>query len=232
MRSPDGRPGSATCTHQQYTRRPPGRTSTAPASPTSQTPSAPRSGTSPVRACSSRASWPTRSPSSPSADRSGAVPRPRARPHDVGAAARVELRDRPGVGEQRQPDRERQRLEREQAAPAVAMNGTVCATVVSVQVRPRPRSRRASARGRQWTAAVSGRAERRSPARDRAAQDHELGVERQLGDLARLALALGDHRVVARVELAAELGDGALAARRRPRRSTPRASSGQWCPCG
>ena len=61
------RRASARCTHQQCTRRPPGATSSAPASPTSQTPSAPRSSTSPVRACSSRASWPTRSPSSPSA---------------------------------------------------------------------------------------------------------------------------------------------------------------------
>src|SRR4051794_9474013 len=83
IRSAEGRPGSrgeargeppggeTGWTHQQCTRCPPGRTSSAPASPTSHVPSAPRSMTSPVRACSSRASWPTRSPSRPSAVRSG-----------------------------------------------------------------------------------------------------------------------------------------------------------------
>ena len=67
-----GRSASVARTHQQCTRRPPPRTSSAPASPTSQTPSAPRSITSPVRACNSRASWPTRSPSRPSAVASAA----------------------------------------------------------------------------------------------------------------------------------------------------------------
>ena len=69
---PGGQLGSSrTCTQKQCTRRPPGRTSSAPASPTSHVPRRPRSGTRPVRACTSRASWPTRSPSSPSAVRSG-----------------------------------------------------------------------------------------------------------------------------------------------------------------
>ena len=156
MRSPEGRPGSGTWTHQQNTRRPPGGTSTAPASPTSQTPSAPRSGTSPVCACSSRASWPTRSPSRPSATRSGAVLGPRLRPHDVGPAPRVELRDRPRVREQREPDRERQRLEREQQAGGARRTGP-CARRWSAST-----CARASAGGARPPAAASGR--RRSPA--------------------------------------------------------------------
>src|SRR3954447_24718538 len=65
VRSPAGRESSVACTQKQCTRRAPGRTSSAPASPTSQMPKRPRSGTSPVRACSSRASWPIRSPSRP-----------------------------------------------------------------------------------------------------------------------------------------------------------------------
>ena len=72
MRSPLGRSGSLT-PHAVAVRRAArrGRTSSAPAGPTSQTPRRPRSSTSPVRACSSRASWPTRSPSSPTETRLG-----------------------------------------------------------------------------------------------------------------------------------------------------------------
>ena len=57
-------------------------------------------------------------------------------------------------------------------------------------------------RGRQWTAAVSGSADIRGqplalPAGDRAAQDHELGVDRQRVDLLGAALAVVDDGVVA-----------------------------------
>ena len=80
-----GQAGSGTPTHQQSTRgRPsrPRRTSRAPVGPTSHVPRRPGSSTSPVRVGRSRASWPTRSPSSPSAVASGpspARPRPGAR---------------------------------------------------------------------------------------------------------------------------------------------------------
>ena len=164
-------------------RRPPGRTSSAPASPTSQTPSAPRSSTSPVRACRSRASWPTRSPSRPSAARSrlGASARARLGAQDVGPALGVELGDDPGVRE---------------AAPGVTgsasgstanstapapTNGTTCATVVSVH------SARGAAQARlvHARAPVDGRSSgsggarprRRSAAGDRQAHDHEVGVD-------------------------------------------------------
>ena len=133
---------SSTWTHQQCT-RPAGVTSSAPASPTSQTPSAPRSRTRPVRACSSRASWPTRSPSRPSAVRSAASPARGARAQHVGAALGVQLRDRPRVGEQDRADRRRQRLEREQDAGG----GDVRDRVGDGGQRPQPAAaRRAAAR--------------------------------------------------------------------------------------
>src|SRR5690242_8541495 len=121
------------------------------------------------------------------------------------------------------------------SSTALARNGMVCATVVAVQIRPRRRSERASARGRQETLASSGSvgalapagalgsgpgsaAALMSPPGDRAAQDHELGVERQLAHLLGVPLALRDDRVVALVELLAErldrgLGGGAVAGR-------------------
>ena len=75
-----------------------------------------------------------------------------------------------------------------------ARNGTTWATVLSVHSAPRRRRRCASARGRQWTAASSGspaarggraaaRAAAGSAAGDRQPQDHELGVDGQLGHL-------------------------------------------------
>ena len=51
----------------------------------------------PVRACSSRASWPTRSPSSPSAVASAVSPARALRLDHLRAAVGVELRDRPRV---------------------------------------------------------------------------------------------------------------------------------------
>ena len=112
IRSALGSAGSGTRTHQQCTRRP--RTSSAPASPTSHTPSEPRSITSPVRACNSRASCPTRSPSRPERGglRSGVAAGSRL--DHLRAPVRVELRDRPRVREQDRADDRRHRVQREQ----------------------------------------------------------------------------------------------------------------------
>ena len=159
-------------------------TSSAPASPTSQTPSAPRSITSPVRACSSRASWPTRSPSSPSARRSG--PRRRRARLRLDAPSRRgwrTARGSPTRGRAGSPPPAATAGRARTARPRRRTNGTVWATVVSVHTRPR-----AASAGVRRRAAASGRPRSRegprcSPARDRAAQDHELGVERQLVDL-------------------------------------------------
>ena len=109
-------------------------------------------------ACSSRASWPTRSPSRPSAVASAASSRRRAgaRPwrrgwrSSSGIAQRVH--ERQGAATGRQPGSSPTRI------PAVATNGTLCAAVLSVQRRPRPRSARASTGARQATVARSGSA--------------------------------------------------------------------------
>ena len=126
--------------------------------PDEPAPRRPRSSTSPVCACSARASWPTRSPSSPTERASASAgARLALRAHDVGAALGVELGDDPGVGEAR---------EARPAAPAAAPGRAR---------RPRRRTARrgrrwsastaapravagarASTRGRQWTAASSG----------------------------------------------------------------------------
>src|SRR3954453_19575949 len=90
---------------------------------------------------------------------------------------------------------------------AVATNGAVCAAVLSVHRRPRARSARVSTGRRQETPATSGSAAS-SASGDRAPQDHELGVGRQLADLARLPLPLADDGVVALVQLLAERGRG------------------------
>ena len=60
---------------------------------------------------------------------------------------------------------------------------------------------------------------RHQPAGDRPAQDHEVGVERQLAHLLGVPLPRADDGVVAGVELLAERGDGRLGGRgvvRRP----------------
>ena len=104
--------GSSTPTHQQYARRAAARDEQRARLPDAASRRArPRSSTSPVRACSSRASWPTRSPSRPSARarRAGAGGRAARWAHDVRAALRVELGDDPRV---------RERDERDRAAPA------------------------------------------------------------------------------------------------------------------
>ena len=116
----------------------------------------PRSSTSPVRACSSRASWPTRSPSRPSAVASARLAAPPARAHDLRAAVGVQLGDR--------PRRARARARRPGAShgstptriPAVTTNGTLWAAVLSVHRRPRARSARASTGRRQATRGALG----------------------------------------------------------------------------
>src|SRR4051794_5646716 len=93
---------------------------------------------------------------------------------------------------------------------AVTTNGTAWAAVLSVHRRPRARSARASTGRRQEPARVSGRrtlagslpaamAAGSAPG-DRAPHDHELGVGRQLADLARLPLPFAHDGVVALVE--------------------------------
>ena len=99
----------------------------------------PRSSTRPVRACSSRASWPTRSPSRPSAVRSAPVSRRRAGRTTFAprlacssgiahacASASADTGARPGSIPTR--------------IPAVATNGTLWAAVLSVHSRSRTRS--------------------------------------------------------------------------------------------
>src|SRR3954447_6345929 len=108
--------------------------------------------------------------------------------------------------------------------------GSTWTSVDAVHDQPISASRPASMRGRQWTAAVSGNVALTSssgdrggaeglhafelPAGDRAAEDHEVGVERQSVHLLGAALAVIDHRVVALVELGAQRGDGAFDRRR------------------
>ncbi len=121
---PAGRsPASPTRTHQQSTRRPPGRTISAPSSPTSQTPRRPRWSARPVRASSSRSSWPTRSPSSPSATDSGPRPPARAAPRSARSRSgrRRAHRAPPGCeaprrrGRRTRPRSGGERLERQQS---------------------------------------------------------------------------------------------------------------------
>src|SRR3954454_24449186 len=90
---------------------------------------------------------------------------------------------------------------------AVITNGTTWATVVSVHSWLRRSIERSLTRGRQGTAASSGRgvptgrvaasgsgSAMALPARDRAAHDHQLGLGGQLAHLGGLTLALRDHR--------------------------------------
>src|SRR5262249_34056569 len=99
-----------------------------------------------------------------------------------------------------------------------AASGSTWKSVDAVQDAPSSRSRPASMRGRQCTAAVSGRTATNlkgpgplsSAAGDRAAEDDEVGVDGQRGDLLGAALAMGDDRVVAVGEPLPERGDGAL----------------------
>src|SRR5689334_839406 len=127
------------------------------------------------------------------------------------------------------------------SSAATATSGTTWATMVSVHERAY-RERRAGVIGaRQETDARSGRAaaltrqhrpggpdprgSRRgaaragSTARDRLAEDHQVGVERQLADLLRVPLALRDDRVIPLLERAAERNLGVRGVlRRRPLR--------------
>ena len=73
---------------------------------------------------------------------------------------------------------------------------------------------------------------RRSPARDRAAQDHELGVERQLVDLPRVPLALVSPRRSSRRRAARGRRPPPPPRPPRPPPSTPRASCARCGPCG
>ena len=127
--------------------------------------------------------WPTRSPSRPERGRLRGVPRARLRLDHLRAAVGVELRDRPRVHEQDHADGDGHRVQQHQDDRGASI-GT---TWTTRRRRPRPRaymrSRPASIRGRQWTAAVSGSANIKgsaplSAAGDRAAEDHEVGVER------------------------------------------------------
>ena len=181
VRSAEGSDASSTRTHQQCTRRPPGRTSSAPASPTSQTPSSPRSVTRPVRACSSRASWPTRSPSSPSAG-----PPPRASPSrrrrgrttfaprlacSSGIAQRVRERER--------RDRRQPRLDRRPGRPPWPRTGR-CGRPCSASTAARERAARARRRARrQATAARSGSAPALHPSPRRSGAAGSRGRRRR-----------------------------------------------------
>ena len=181
---------SSTRTHQQCTRRPPGRTSTAPASPTTQTPSAPRSSTSPVAGV--QLARLVADEVAEQAERRALRPvaAPRAAAQHVRAALGVQLRDHPRVREQ----------DEHRPAPTAAR---------ARAARPRPAG--TGRCGRRWSASTAGRGGRSalrvdprppvdgrglgkwlggSPAGDRAAEDHEVGVERQLVDLPRVPLAL------------------------------------------
>ena len=224
MRSPEGSSGSVALTHQQETRRP--ATSSAPCSPTSQVPSRAGSGTSPVRACSSRASWSTRSPSRPSATRSGPSRRPSGRV-DGRAAARVqrgisqacasaasETGSASGdsstitIATTHERDDVRDRRQRPQAlALPQAPRRHARAPVDARQLRQGRPLRRAAARA--GSAAMRGRAGA-LPAGDRAAHDHEALVERQLAHV----LGVPGPRVTIAIEpllqLLAEGGDGRL----------------------
>ena len=123
--------------------------------------------------------------------RSGAARGAPARLDHLGAAVGVELGDRPRVREQ---DRRRPATSagsERAAAPPAATSGTVWRDRRRASTRARRAApagagvHRAAASGRPRvsgsTARRGHRSPRRSPARDRAAQDHQLGVERQLG---------------------------------------------------
>ena len=225
-----------------------GRTAaTAPASPTSQRRAGRGSSTSPVRACSSRASWPTRSPSRPTERGSGsagacavAAAAPRRAQH-VGAALRVELGDDPGVREADERDRQRAAARCTSAAPPRPRTGR----------RGRPSSAstagRAGAAARRRRAGASGRPRLREDVDRRhrgerrgASQPPEIGrrmitssaLDRQLADLLGVAGPGADHREVAALELGAERRARRPRRRPGPPASTRRASSGRCGPCG
>ena len=149
MRSALGSVLSSTWTHQQCTRRPPGRTSTAPDSPTSQTPSAPRSGTG-------RCGRAARAPRGRRGRRAG---RPRSAPGRRPRAAAARLRTlaprlaySAGIAHawaSRIAQTGADSGSSASSTPGGEPYGIVCATVVSVQIRPRRVRRRSSTRGRQ-----------------------------------------------------------------------------------
>ena len=207
------------------------------------------------RASRSRSSWPTRSPSSPSATRSApgsapASPRGAAltaeRDHLARAAPRLDPRDRPGVDEADRRRRERQRLDHEQRdarqaeqdddpegprRPAAAGAAQRALGRLAAPVKPRrllEAPRRRGPRLERRRRSGSAPALTRSAAGDRPPHDDELGVERQLPDDLRRAVRVRDRRDHPAVELGAERLDRRLLAAGRPS-STRRA----WCgPCG
>src|SRR4051812_36230195 len=97
---------------------------------------------------------------------------------------------------------------------ATAMNGTTCATVVRVQSLPRRRRVASLARGRQGTAASSGRGPAACwkpaastvvlAAGDGPAEDDRVGIERELADLRGVPRTVAHHPDVALVQLTPE----------------------------
>ena len=207
--------GSSARTHQQCTRRPPGRTSTRARLP--HEPDAERA-RAPARARCGRAA---RAPRGRRGRRAGRAPcarpaasRRAARREHVRAALGVELRDRPGVHERDRRDRREHAARSPTSTAAVTTNGHVCAAVLSVHSRPRTRS--AALVDARAPGDGGGLGERRRP----AASGHPPAIgRRRITSSASagssvtwraLALALGDDGVVAGLELLAERGRGGL----------------------
>ena len=210
-RSPEGSAGSGTLTQQQNTRRPPGRTSTAPASPTQ--PHA-------ERAALGHQARPRVQLARVVADQVAEQPEPtRARPPRSAARLRPAARSRRGArrapgsptrGRAARSDRERQRLERQQQPRGAEERHRVrdrgdrprCARARSAGARrPAGASRPRSVSGGR----PAGRRYGHPPAigRRRITRSASRGSSR---DLLGPALALGAHDgVVAGVELHAEL---------------------------
>ena len=186
-----------------------------------------------MRACSARASWPTRSPSSPSAVRSGPSPPRRARREHVGAAL---ARRAPGSPTRAPSSEHASGSDTGWSANSSARGRRERDRVGDGRERPQPPAP-ASARARRRAAAsrrprsrggppvahppAIGRRRITSPASS-GSSSHLLGVP----------LALGHDGVVARVELLAERAHRRLDRRGVGRPSIPPA----WCarsrPCG
>ena len=149
MRSPDGRSAASALTHQQSTRRPPGRTSSAPASPTTQTPRRPRSRDEPGAARAGRARRGRRGRRAGRRRRAPAPRRPAGAGADVRAAAGVELGDHPGVHERHRPRPGTRAAPAPAAAPRSRRTARCGRRSSASTARPRRRSRAASSRGRQ-----------------------------------------------------------------------------------
>ena len=169
----------------------------------------------------------------------GSVGLARPRAQDVGPALRVELGDDPGVRQAGERDRQRERLrpheQRGGGDERHDVEGDAQRPEAALVAQPRGVDARAPVERLGLRQHVLDRRHARgarSAAGDRQAQDHEVGVDRQLADLLGLAGPGRDHREIAAVELGAERR--APPPRRRPDRrpSTRRPSSDRCDPCG